>query len=220
MNAYINAYILHHTTHPPTNCAHSIPTVDPDYNHVNSGNHSLSDAGGTIGTNNQSLTNFSQAASAYGTAVMMMMPSSPANAAGAAAFGADDRYHPASSSSSQILASPTRRPSRTREEMLEIYAPAGKLGIVIDTPASASTPVVHGVKDACPIRNDIRVGDMLVAVDDVDVREMNATQVSRLISRKSSQERRKLTIVRIARGSGDGDDGEMESYWRRTSGDP
>ena len=39
----------------------------------------------------------------------------------------------------------------------------------------------------------------LVAVDDVDVRGMSATEVSYLIGLKSGQDRRKLTIIRTAR---------------------
>jgi len=78
-----------------------------------------------------------------------------------------------------------------REEYIEIYAPEGKLGIVIDTPMSSSTPIVHAIKDTCPIKNEIYVGDKLVAVDDVDVREYQAVDVSVLIGNKSSQERRK-----------------------------
>jgi C-terminal processing protease CtpA/Prc len=44
------------------------------------------------------------------------------------------------------------------------------------------------------------VGDKLVAVDDVDVRNMTAVDVSKLISKKSGQAKRKLTIIRSARG--------------------
>jgi hypothetical protein len=40
------------------------------------------------------------------------------------------------------------------------------------------------------------VGDKLVAVDDEDVRTMTAVKVSKLISRKSANPSRKLTIVR------------------------
>jgi C-terminal processing protease CtpA/Prc len=42
----------------------------------------------------------------------------------------------------------------------------------------------------------VRVGDKLVAVDDEDVRTMTAIKVSKLISKKSSNETRKLTIIR------------------------
>ena len=81
-------------------------------------------------------------------------------------------------------------------ETLEIYAPSGKLGVVIDVTSHSSTPIVHAIKDTCPIRDEIRVGDELYFVDNVDVRRMTAVEVSRLISRKCHQEARKLTVGR------------------------
>ena len=106
------------------------------------------------------------------------------------------------------------------EETIIIYAPKGKLGVVIDTPIISSShydnendnnnnhnktmPIVHAIKDTCPIRSQIRVGDKLLKVDDEDVTYMTAVQVSRLIGRKCDQEKRKLTIVRCSRGGGIG----------------
>lgn len=178
----------------------SIPTVDPDYKHQ-SGSCSLSDAGVTIGSQNQSLTGFSQAASAYGS---VMRPSALGGGSSLAGDSVERGYHHGIHHQKHLMSSPYEpQPRRAAEEMLEVYAPAGKLGLVIDVPDTAdSTPVVHGVKDSCPIRGEINVGDRLVAVDDVDVREMSAVEVSRLISRKSGQERRRLTIVRTLRGGG------------------
>ena len=72
--------------------------------------------------------------------------------------------------------------------------------------------MVHAIKDTCPIRNEIHVGDILVAVDDIDVTTMTAVEVSRLISKKSNQERRKLTLIR--RGS-IGGSGGSRLYDRR-----
>ena len=92
-----------------------------------------------------------------------------------------------------------QRPS-VREEILEIQAPAGKLEVLVDAPPDSATPVVHAIMDTCPIRDKIHVRGRLVAVDGVDVREMDAGAVSRCISKKSAQERRKLTIVRTTRG--------------------
>jgi len=86
------------------------------------------------------------------------------------------------------------------EEVIDIFAPAGKLGVVIDTP-NDDAPVVHAVKDTSPIANQVRVGDKLVAVDDEDVRAMTAIKVSKLISKKSTQESRKLTIIRYVSNS-------------------
>jgi len=86
------------------------------------------------------------------------------------------------------------------EEVIDIFAPSGKLGVVIDTP-NDDAPVVHAVKDSSPIANQVRVGDKLVAVDDEDVRAMTAIKVSKLISKKSTQESRKLTIIRYVANS-------------------
>jgi len=85
--------------------------------------------------------------------------------------------------------------SNVKEEVLEIDAPAGKLGVVIDTPDDGA-PVVHAVKDSSVIADQICVGDKLIAVDDEDVRSMTAIKVSKLISKKSANPSRKLTIVR------------------------
>ena len=79
--------------------------------------------------------------------------------------------------------------------MLEIIAPAGKLGVVIDTPDDGA-PVVHAVKESSVISDQIQVGDKLVAVDDQDVTAMTAIKVSKLISKKSANPSRKLTVIR------------------------
>lgn len=85
-----------------------------------------------------------------------------------------------------------------REEMFEVYAPSGKLGVVIDNP-DGRNPTIHAVKDTSPIASQVRVGDRVVAVDDEDVRSMSAMRVSRLISRKSGNVSRKFTIIRHVR---------------------
>lgn len=198
----ICVHFICHLSNRTTSCYHSItkkslPTIDSHYNQVKSGDRSLvSDAEGTFGTNNPSLTGFSQAdRSAYGTVA------TPAQAVG---FGGNNsiegqllKDYYGSNQPAHLMASPIQQ---LKEEMLEIYAPAGRLGLVIDCPTSEDTPIVHAIKDTCPIRSEIYVGDKLVAVDDEDVREFNAVQVSRLISKKSEQKRRKLTIIRTSRG--------------------
>ena len=82
-----------------------------------------------------------------------------------------------------------------KEDLLHVFAPPGKLGVVIDTPDDGA-PVVHAVKDSSVIADKIQVGDKLVAVDDEDVRAMTAIKVSKLISRKSANASRKLSIIR------------------------
>ena len=86
-----------------------------------------------------------------------------------------------------------------KEEVVHIFVPPGKLGVVIDTPDDGF-PVVHAVKDNSVIANRIMVGDKLVAVDDEDVRPMTAINVSKMITRKSANPARKLTVIRASGG--------------------
>jgi C-terminal processing protease CtpA/Prc len=82
-----------------------------------------------------------------------------------------------------------------KEVALEVWAPPGKLGVVIDTPNDGA-PVVHAIKDSSVIADKLQVGDRLIAVDDEDVQSMTAIKVSKLISRKSANATRKLSIIR------------------------
>lgn len=80
-------------------------------------------------------------------------------------------------------------------DLMDVFVPPGKLGIIIDTPDDGP-PTVHVVKETSAVRDRIHVGDKLIAVDDEDVQEMTATQVSKIISNKSFNSQRKFTIVR------------------------
>lgn len=82
-----------------------------------------------------------------------------------------------------------------RDETIEVIAPPGKLGVVIDTPNDGA-PVVHAIKDKSTVADRLRLGDKLVAVDGVDVTSMTAIKVSQMISKASANPERKLTIVR------------------------
>jgi len=154
----------------PTYGDTSVATVDYDYSRAygGAGNHSLSDAGGTLGSRTRQTGADDPGAG--------MLPGS-----GNTIFSDDPTFD--------------RAYEDVREELLDIYAPAGKLGVVIDTPDDGA-PVVHAVKDTSPICDKVQVGDKLVAVDDEDVRAMTAIKVSKLISRKSNNASRKLTIIR------------------------
>eukprot|EP00548_Thalassiothrix_antarctica_P001183 CAMPEP_0194139104 /NCGR_PEP_ID=MMETSP0152-20130528/8843_1 /TAXON_ID=1049557 /ORGANISM="Thalassiothrix antarctica, Strain L6-D1" /LENGTH=797 /DNA_ID=CAMNT_0038836853 /DNA_START=119 /DNA_END=2513 /DNA_ORIENTATION=+ len=69
------------------------------------------------------------------------------------------------------------------EERFEVVAPAGKLGMVIDTP-SGGMPVVHAIKDTSILADRVMVGDRLISVDDEDTTGFTAMQVSRLKVKK------------------------------------
>ena len=146
----------------------SVATADYDYSKAYGGvgDASLSSAGGTLGSNPQHQS-----------------------AAGGAALGALDDG--ASSDDSVYF----DRGLNANEEVIHVYAPPGKLGVVIDTPDDGF-PVVHAVKNTSVIADQIAVGDKLVAVDDEDVRSMTAIRVSKMISKRGNNPSRKLTIVR------------------------
>ena len=81
------------------------------------------------------------------------------------------------------------------EERFDVVAPAGKLGMVIDTP-NGGPPVVHAIKETSVLADRVRVGDRLLTVDDEDCTAMTAMQVSKLISLKSEKPARVLVFLR------------------------
>jgi C-terminal processing protease CtpA/Prc len=82
-----------------------------------------------------------------------------------------------------------------QDERFEVLAPAGKLGMVIDTP-SGGVPVVHAIKDNSVLSDAVRVGDRLISVDGEDCSAMTAMQVSKLISLKANNSTRTLVFIR------------------------
>lgn len=66
------------------------------------------------------------------------------------------------------------------------------LGIVIDT--TLDGPVVHKVNPGSALEGKLWSGDLIVAIDDVDTRAMNATSITALMV-KTANQRRKLTIL-------------------------
>jgi len=81
------------------------------------------------------------------------------------------------------------------EERLDVVAPPGKLGMVIDTP-NGGTPIVHAIKETSVLVDQVRVGDRLLSVDGEDCTGMTAIQVSKLISLKSEKPARVLVFAR------------------------
>ena len=90
-----------------------------------------------------------------------------------------------------------------------IYAPAGRLGIVLDDHTVLSNaskknlthfgPVISMIKEGSPLINDsnMNVGDMIVAIDDIDVRNMTPQKVSKFINDRSKHPIRKITCIQI-----------------------
>lgn len=81
------------------------------------------------------------------------------------------------------------------DERIVINAPAGKLGVVIDTPLNG-VPMVHAIKDSSVLASRIRIGDKLVSVDGEDTTHMSAIKVSKLISSKAMNPNRRMVFMR------------------------
>ena len=64
------------------------------------------------------------------------------------------------------------------ERQLNIIAPAGKLGVILDSRPGGEACVIKQIKDDSPIQNEIHLGDKVIAVDDEDVSKMKAFHVS------------------------------------------
>eukprot|EP00588_Corethron_pennatum_P031998 CAMPEP_0194346354 /NCGR_PEP_ID=MMETSP0171-20130528/105378_1 /TAXON_ID=218684 /ORGANISM="Corethron pennatum, Strain L29A3" /LENGTH=607 /DNA_ID=CAMNT_0039113465 /DNA_START=216 /DNA_END=2036 /DNA_ORIENTATION=- len=84
------------------------------------------------------------------------------------------------------------------EEIIHVYAPAGKLGFFLDT-SNDFNHTVHSVSESSPIFKKLEFGDKLIAIDDKDVKGMSSRDVSRIIREKMKNPQRKLSIVRSIR---------------------
>jgi len=159
----------------------SVATVDYDYSKAygGGGDTSVSSAGGTLGENTRGGLSGAGTTETPGGTIS-------ASVANQSMFSDDASFEAHYRGQSPII----------REELIDIYAPPGKLGVVIDTPDD-DAPVVHAIKDSSCIADKLKVGDKLVAVDDEDVRSMTAIKVSKMISRKSANPTRKLSVIRM-----------------------
>lgn len=99
---------------------------------------------------------------------------------------------------------PAPLPNRIRKD---IYAPPGKLGIIIDT--CSEGPIVHSVKPTSPLITVIFKGDLVVAVDDEGTVEWSAHYLTKLVAKKSKCER-KITVMRVVVPGNDDDDEEAK----------
>ena len=83
-----------------------------------------------------------------------------------------------------------------KEEEFEVVAPAGLLGLILESNIDDGRPTVHNVKPNSVLFNVVRVGDRLLCVDNVDVTKMRANDVSQLIASKRDQKGRILSFAR------------------------
>lgn len=82
------------------------------------------------------------------------------------------------------------------EEEFEVVAPAGLLGLILESDVDDGRPTVFNVKPNSVLFNVVRIGDRLLAVDNEDVRQMQASDVSQLIASKRDQKSRILSFAR------------------------
>ena len=73
-----------------------------------------------------------------------------------------------------------------------MHAPAGKLGVVVDS--TSGGPSVHSIRASSPLIAAISVGDKILSIDDIDVRDMSAGAVTKLMARKANQQERKIVF--------------------------
>lgn len=78
----------------------------------------------------------------------------------------------------------------------QIVAPAGKLGVVVDTAQKEGPAYVASISDDSPLLGRIALGDLIVAVDDLDVQTLVADEVSKLLLTKSANARRTISVLR------------------------
>jgi C-terminal processing protease CtpA/Prc len=96
----------------------------------------------------------------------------------------------ATATSAAVTATAATRKKEKTTRM--VVAPAGKLGLVIDT--TKEGPTVHQINDGSPLEGDVFPGDVIVAIDGVDTRTMSARGVTALMA-YSADEERKFTIL-------------------------
>jgi hypothetical protein len=77
----------------------------------------------------------------------------------------------------------------------DVFAPPGPIGIVVDTIDKGC--IVHSLKKTSPMQGLINPGDLIVALDDFDVRAMDAASLTKLMAKKSQQKERKFTLIPV-----------------------
>lgn len=81
------------------------------------------------------------------------------------------------------------------EEQIQVIAPAGVLGLVLESNEDG-VPIVNSIKNTSVLIDQVRVGDRLILVDNIDVTVMLASDVSKLIASKKHKPERRLMFAR------------------------
>lgn len=112
-----------------------------------------------------------------------------------AAFTDMPIYYEDNESAVSASVAPSAVPSEPTARSIgyDVFAPPGPIGIVVDTISKGC--IVHSLKKTSPMQGLINPGDLIVALDDFDVRQMDAASLTKLMAKKSQQKERKFTLI-------------------------
>eukprot|EP00581_Thalassiosira_minuscula_P008587 CAMPEP_0183705094 /NCGR_PEP_ID=MMETSP0737-20130205/2266_1 /TAXON_ID=385413 /ORGANISM="Thalassiosira miniscula, Strain CCMP1093" /LENGTH=489 /DNA_ID=CAMNT_0025932175 /DNA_START=51 /DNA_END=1520 /DNA_ORIENTATION=+ len=88
-----------------------------------------------------------------------------------------------------ISASARRAAARTLRSKVTVVAPPGKLGILLANRTDSRGTVVGGVRTSSVLAEQVSPGDRIIAIDEEDVSQMNAKEITTIMARKSEFER-------------------------------
>ena len=91
-------------------------------------------------------------------------------------------------------------PFYVSEEQFDVVAPAGLLGLILETSIEDGRPMVYSIKPSSSLAHILKVGDRLIAVDGTDVSRIRASDVSRMIAEKKDKTRQ-LVFTRLVKGN-------------------
>ena len=75
----------------------------------------------------------------------------------------------------------------------DVFAPPGSLGIVVDSTEKGC--IVYSLKKSSPMQGLMNKGDLIIGLDNFDVRNMDASSLTKLMAKKSEQAERKFTLM-------------------------
>jgi len=76
-----------------------------------------------------------------------------------------------------------------KKTKVNVFAPPGKLGIILANKADAKGTVVSGVRTSSVLVEKISPGDRIIAIDGEDVSRMTVSEITTIMARKSEFER-------------------------------
>jgi hypothetical protein len=86
-------------------------------------------------------------------------------------------------------------PSFVGYDEITIFAPSGKLGIFVDV-SELGPPKISSIQNDSTIKEQVVVGDFLLAIDDVDVRKYTPSEVSAFLLERHDEPLRQITLAR------------------------